>query len=526
MGRYSRSLNSLSSATVSFFIWWVALRASKSLPSVQPLMVCARMTVGWPVCARAAVPAAGQAAQLVVGQVLHHLAQPGVPAEEILPDVRAGLHAVGLELAVRRGVHLVDQHAVGVLGQQRVPVAAPDDLDHVPAGAAEERLELLDDLAVAADRAVQPLQVAVDDEGEVVQFLAGGQPDRTERLGLVHLAVAEERPDVRPRGVVELAGQQVAVEPGLVDRVQRAEPHRHRGELPEIGHQPRVRVGRQPAARVREFLPESVELVLGQPALEEGAGVDARRRVTLEEHLVAGFAVVLAAEEVVEADLVERSRAGVGGDVPADAQAGPVRAGDHHGRVPPDIGPDPAFDVLVAGEPRLALRRDRVDEVGAAQAGHADLLLARPLEQAEHHVPGAGPASGAHDRIERLDPFARLVRVDVGQLGRQPVADDRELLTSGSHGVASPSAVSRAAGRPRERIPRCVVQTNRRTNWPIAHLYLTVTGPTGGFAPPETPKTGAGGGFAIREPPEPRYGGGVSPRADLVVTLRDESCSA
>ena len=107
------------------------------------------------------------------------------------------------------------------------------------------------------------------------------------------------------------------------------------------------------------------------------------------------------------------------------------------------------------------------------------------------------------DRLERLDPFARLVRVDVGQLGRQPVADDRELLTSGSHGVASPSAVSRAAGRPRERIPRCVVQTNRRTNWPIAHLYLTVTGSTEGFAPrlPLRPCDGAvsrrnGGGFA------------------------------
>src|SRR5207302_707079 len=93
--------------------------------------------------------------------------RPRVAAEEVLPDVRAGLHAVGLELAVRRGVHLVDQHAVGVLGQQRVPVAAPDDLDHVPACTAEERLELLDDLAVAAHRAVQALQVAVDDEGEV-----------------------------------------------------------------------------------------------------------------------------------------------------------------------------------------------------------------------------------------------------------------------------------------------------------------------------------------------------------------------
>src|SRR3712207_7744935 len=37
------------------------------------------------------------------------------------------------------------------------------------------------------------LQVAVDDPGEVVQALAGGDAERAERLDLVHLAVAEER---------------------------------------------------------------------------------------------------------------------------------------------------------------------------------------------------------------------------------------------------------------------------------------------------------------------------------------------
>ena len=50
ISRYSRSRSSLSSGLVSFFIWWVALRPSKSLPSVQPLMVCARITVGCPTC--------------------------------------------------------------------------------------------------------------------------------------------------------------------------------------------------------------------------------------------------------------------------------------------------------------------------------------------------------------------------------------------------------------------------------------------------------------------------------------------
>src|SRR4028119_137215 len=58
----------------------------------------------------------------------------------------------------------------GVPGQQVVPLPAPEDLDHVPAGADEERLQLLDDLPVAADRTVEPPQAAVDPGGE------GGEP--------------------------------------------------------------------------------------------------------------------------------------------------------------------------------------------------------------------------------------------------------------------------------------------------------------------------------------------------------------
>ena len=129
----------------------------------------------------------------------------GSTAEEVLADVVAGLGGVGLELAVGGVVHPVDQHAVDVAGEQLVPLAAPDDLDDVPAGAAEERLELLDDLAVAAHRAVELLQVAVDDEGEVVELLARGEADRAERLGLAHLAVAEERPHVLVAGVLDAA---------------------------------------------------------------------------------------------------------------------------------------------------------------------------------------------------------------------------------------------------------------------------------------------------------------------------------
>ena len=118
------------------------------------------------------VAAATQSAQLLVAEVLDELAEPRIRSEEMLPDVLAGFDGVTLELTVERRVHLVDEHAVRVAGEQFVPFPSPHDLQHVPAGAAEDRFELLDDLAVPPDGTVQALQVAVDDEDQVVQLLA------------------------------------------------------------------------------------------------------------------------------------------------------------------------------------------------------------------------------------------------------------------------------------------------------------------------------------------------------------------
>jgi hypothetical protein len=105
--------------------------------------------------------------------------------------------------------HALHQDAVLVLREQRIPVGTPDDLDDVPAGAAEVGFELLDDLAVAAHRAVEPLQVAVHDEDEVVELLARGERHRAERFGLVHLAVADEAQTLRPLGLDDAAVVQV-----------------------------------------------------------------------------------------------------------------------------------------------------------------------------------------------------------------------------------------------------------------------------------------------------------------------------
>src|SRR5207249_4395429 len=106
---------------------------------------------------------------------------------------------------------------------------------------------------------------------------------------------------------------------------------------------------------------EAVELVLGETPLEVRPGVDAGGGVALDVDLVAEAAVGLAVEEVVEADLVERRRRGVGRQVPAEAVVAPVGPGDHGHGVPPDEGPDAALDVLVAREPGLLFGRDGVD---------------------------------------------------------------------------------------------------------------------------------------------------------------------
>ena len=360
------------------------------------------------------VAAAAQVQDVVVGQVLDEPPQARIRTEEVVAHVGARGHRVLLELAVDGRVHLLDEHAVHVAGEQVVPLAAPDHLDHVPAGAAEQALQLLDDLAVAAHRAVEALQVAVDDEGEVVEALTGGQRDAGDRLGLVHLAVAEVGPDALRGRVPDAAVVQVAVEPGLVDGGQRAEAHRDRRELPEVRHEPGVRVRAQ--ALAAGLAPVVVEVRLGQAPLEEGAGVDAGRRVALEEDLVAAAGVVLAAEEVVEAHLVQGRRRGVGRHVPADAREAHVRAQDHRHGVPADQPADAALQLLVAREPGLLLRADRVDVARLREGRHADLELAGPLEQLEHEEPRAVLARLVQDLVQRLEPLPGLGLVDVGQL--------------------------------------------------------------------------------------------------------------
>ena len=375
------------------------------------------------------VPAERHLLQLVVRQVLDHVEQPRVHAPEVIAHVRARLDGVLLILPVDDLAHALHEQPVTVLGEQRIPLTAPDRLDHVPAGAAERRFELLDDLAVAAHRTVEPLQVAVDHEDQVVELLARRQRDRAERFGLVGLAVAEERPDLRVRLGLQPAIFEVAHEARLVDRRNRAETHRDGRVFPEVGHQPRMRIRRQSSARP-QLAAEVLEMRFVDASFEIRARVDARRRVALEENDVAVCACVVAAEEMIEADFVQRRRRCVGRDVSADSFLGLVRAYDHRGGVPANEAFDAPLDVRAAGHQRLFVGGDGVDVRSIGAKGKLDAVLPGMNGELAKQARDLCGAAALQHIIERLEPFAGFDRVELRLVFRRDVSHETDPFTS------------------------------------------------------------------------------------------------
>ena len=250
-------------------------------------------------------------------------------------------------------------------------------------------------------------------------MLPAGDAQRADRLGLVHLAVADEAPDPAVAGVDQVTEVEVPVDVRLVDGRDGPEPHGDGGELPEVRHRSRVRVARQAIAA--DLVTEIIELGLRQAPLEERPRIDARRRVPLDEDLIAEAPVALAPEEVVEAHFVERGRAGVGGEVAPDALGAGVGPDDHRRRVPADVGPYAALLVLVAREPRLGVGGDGVDVRRRDGGGEVDLLGPGPLVELHEEVARPGPATGVDDGVKRIEPLLCLDRIGVGYLVTYPV---------------------------------------------------------------------------------------------------------
>ena len=331
------------------------------------------------------VAAALQCPNLVVGPVLNHGLGTRVTSEEVLTDVGAVVSLEGLVVAVKCFVHQVNKGIVLVGSEQLIPSAAPNHLDDVPAGALEEGFQFLNDLAITANRAVQALQVAVDDEGQVVQALLSRQLEHAARLGFVHFTVANESPGVLERGVLDATQVKVLVEPCLVDGLGRAKTQRDRRELPELGELARVRVGGK-AVRGGNLLAETVHLFFGETSLDEGAGVGTGGGVALEEHVVAAAGVVLSAEEVVQADFIKSGDRGVGGDVSANLDAGALCARHLNGCIPTDPAAVLALHGLVAGEVRFLVNGNSVDVGSRVFLGELNALAPCLIQHVQQDV--------------------------------------------------------------------------------------------------------------------------------------------
>src|SRR5260370_19562881 len=86
-----------------------------------------------------------------------------------------------------------------------------------PSGAAKRGFQVINELAVAAHRAVEPLQIAIHHEDQVIEPLARCQGERAQRFRLVGFAVAHESPDLTVRGGDNAAMLQIAHEARLVN---------------------------------------------------------------------------------------------------------------------------------------------------------------------------------------------------------------------------------------------------------------------------------------------------------------------
>ena len=251
------------------------------------------------------------------------------------------------------------QQAIAIGLNERIPIAAPDHLDDVPSRAAENRFQFLNDLAVAAHRAVEALQIAVDDENQVVEPFARSQRDRAERFRFVHFAVAQERPDFAAGRGLQPAIFEIFDEARVIDRLNRAESHRDGRKFPEVGHEPGMRIGRESAARL-QLAAEIFQFLFGDAAFEVSAGVDSGSGVSLkiDNIAVAGFGGCV--KKVIERHFVERGRGRKCGNMSADAFLNLVGA-DHHGHgIPAHQALDAALHFLAAGKWRLLPRRDRI----------------------------------------------------------------------------------------------------------------------------------------------------------------------
>src|SRR5256885_6119617 len=117
------------------------------------------------------VPSQPHTGQLLVRKMFDHFQETWICAAKVLPEVSSALNKIFLILPVCDLAHPPDKQSVAIVLDEHVPIPTPDHLDYIPARSAENCLQLLNNLSIPADRSIQPLQIAVHDEDEIVQPL-------------------------------------------------------------------------------------------------------------------------------------------------------------------------------------------------------------------------------------------------------------------------------------------------------------------------------------------------------------------
>ena len=129
---------------------------------------------------------------------------------------------------------------------EKIPVITPENFDDIPTGTTKNSFKFLDDFTISADRSIESLQVAIDDKGEVVKLFSNGQANCSKRFRFIAFAISEERPNSVLRGIFDAPISQILIETRLVNCHDRRKPHGNRGILPEVRHEPRMRIGGEP----------------------------------------------------------------------------------------------------------------------------------------------------------------------------------------------------------------------------------------------------------------------------------------
>ena len=137
--------------------------------------------------------------------------------------------------------------------------------------------------------------------------------------------------------------------------------------------------------------------------------------MALEEDLVAAAGVVAAAEEMVQAHLVQVGDTRVGGDVPANADVFLLCTLHHNGCVPADPGAVLTLKFLIAGVSRLLVGGDSVNVVGIDNGGDLYTLLASFLQKRAQDVFGTFGAVSFNKVLKGLGPLLGFFSIDVFQ---------------------------------------------------------------------------------------------------------------